>query len=225
MSSGNIINDSHSDNYINGTQVYILGDFSSKEMNELTGNLGELIFSLEPMPIYHSSGTITSPYDTKNIKNPIIDIFIDSTGGTENALQNLSALLNIAKSRGTIIRTTVLSRAFSAGSLLAIQGTPGFRIMAHDARHMIHYGSTSLVAKNPDDIGIMATQIAAQKDAIIGKYQTYTKIPQKKLDVLMRCESGFLTAPECLEMKLCDWIIGENGKIENLKHIRKQKTK
>lgn len=224
MSSGNIINDSRSDNYINGTQVYILGDFSSKEMNELTGNLGELIFSLQPMPTYHSSGTITSPYDTKNIKNPIIDIFIDSTGGTENALQNLSTLLNIAKSRGTIIRITVLSRAFSAGSLLAIQGTPGFRIMAHDARHMIHFGCTSLIAKNPDDITIRAQQIADQKKIIQEKYKIYSKIPKKELDKMMRCESGYLTADECLKYGLCDWIISERGKLISAAAM-KQKTK
>lgn len=225
MAFSKIINDSHSDNYIVGSQVYILGDFSNKEMNELIGNLGDYILSLPAHPIYKASTNITTPYEIKKIKNPIIDFFIDSCGGAENALQNISALLNIAKSRGAIIRTTVLSRAYSAGSLLAIQGTPGFRIMAHDARHMIHYGSTGLTAKNPDDISIMAKQIAAQKEVIMGKYQTYTKIPQSKLNTLMHCESGFLNAPECLKMKICDWILQDSGNIINLKALQSQEQK
>ena len=215
--TASIINNSKSDNYIVGPQVYILGDFAHEEMNELTGNLGNYIFSLPTHPIYKASTKITSPYNTNKISNPIIDIFIDSLGGSETALQNISTLLNIAKSRGAIIRTTVLSRAFSAGSLLAIQGTPGFRIMAHDARHMIHFGSIAITVKNPDDIAVRAQQITEQKRIIQQKYKTYTKIPDEKLHQMMRCESGFLTAPECMEMGLCDWILGEQGIITSLK--------
>lgn len=221
----NIINNSRSNNYIAGSQIYILGDFSNKEMNELVGNLGNYIFSLPPYPIYKMSTKITSPYNTKDIKNPIIDIFIDSCGGATNSLQNISSLLNIAKSRGAIIRTTVLSRAFSCGSLLAIQGTPGFRIMAHDARHLIHFGSASMSVSNPEDILIRAQQIAEHKKIINEKYKTHTKIQAKQLEKMMHCESGYLTAQECLEMKICDWIIGENGKIRNLQHQKIQKTK
>lgn len=221
----NIINNSHSASYIAGSQVYILGDFSTKEMSELVGNLGNYIFSLPQFPVYSLSGKLTSPYNTKNIKNPIIDIFIDSAGGLENALQCLSTLLNIAKSRGAIIRTTVLARAFSCGSLLAIQGTPGFRIMAHDARHMVHFGTSSMIACNPDDIAIRAQQIANQKKIINEKYKTYTKIPENKLEKFIRCESGYLSAPECLEMNMCDWILNEHGKISNIAKKRNQKTK
>lgn len=218
----NIINNSHSDSYIADSQVYILGDFSLKEMNELTGNLGNYIFSLPAHPIYDTSAKISSPYNITDIKNPIIDIFIDSCGGTEYALQNLSTLLNIAKSRGAIIRTTVLARAYSAGSLLAIQGTPGFRIMAHDARHMIHFGCISMTATNPDDIEIRARQIAHQKKIIQEKYKKHTKIPTAEFEKMLRCESGYLTAAECLKMGLCDWIISEFGEITNLKESKIQ---
>ncbi len=224
MASGDIINNSRSNSYICGTQVYILSDFCSKEMNELTGNLGNLIFSLPEHPIYRMSGKLTSPYDTRNIKNPIIDIFIDSAGGSSSELQNLSTLLNIAKSRGAIIRTTVLSRAFSCGSLLAIQGTPGFRIMAHDARNLIHFGSAGFSISNPDDLDIRTQQVAAHKKIVLDKYKIYAKIPQKKLDKMMRCESGYLTANECIGYGLCDWIISERGKLISMADI-KQKTK
>lgn len=224
-----IINDSRRSSFMvkssTHTQLYILGRFSSEEMNELTGNLGEHIFSLPICPEYKASYNLTSPYDTSKIKNPIIDIFIDSYGGAENALLNISTLLNIAKSRGTIIRTTVLSCAYSAGSLLAIQGTPGFRIMGHDTQHMIHFGSTSMNATNPDDIEIRAHQIARQKKKVQEKYKTHTKIPTRKLENMMRCESGYLTAQECLEMGVCDWILNEKGKFINLQQQAKQKTK
>lgn len=209
-----IINKSRSQNYImNDRSIYILDKFKADTMNELIGNISAMIRELPATPIYKSSTEIISPYETRDIKNPIIDIFIDSNGGDVNMLNNLSTLLNFAKARGAIIRTTVLSCAYSCGSLLAIQGTPGFRIMSYTAEHMIHFGSLGIYAES-EKMAVHLINRSFEKKALSQKkYKTYTKIPHNKIEELSTTEGEFWDAKKCLEYSLCDWILGENGKL------------
>lgn len=206
------VNESRQLNYVslNGS-IYILGDFDRKSMNELIGHISNMIQELPITPKYAAKGTITSPYDTTGIKNPIIDIYIDSNGGDTNMLRDISTLLNIAKSRGAIIRTTVLSRAYSCGSMLAIQGTPGFRIMSTDATHLIHFGSINMLAQSEQMLDHLAAHNKEIKKQTHSKYATYTKLPKKEIQRLTTTEGEFLNAQKCLEYGLCDWLIGENG--------------
>lgn len=208
-----IISNSKAKNYImEDNSIYILDDFELNSMNELIGNLSAMIRELPVVPIYESKSTIISPYNTTD-KNPIIDIFIDSNGGSTRVLRDISTLLNYAKARGAIIRTTVLSCAYSCGSLLAIQGTPGFRIMAHDAEHMIHFGSSSIYAESQQMMEHLMERSLNNKKIVNKKYETYTKLPKDKIEELTTTEGRFLTAEECLKYNLCDWILGENGQL------------
>lgn len=211
MAGSATINCSHSSSYIINNQVYILGRFDSKEMNELIGELSNLILSMQQKPIYQASTKIVSPYDIDDPERPVLDIFINSHGGEISVLNSLSTLLNIAKMRGAIIRTTVLSNAFSCGSALAIQGTPGYRIMGHDSQHMIHYGSRLIQITKEDELPIKTQQIKDFSDQFISKYKTYTSVPEEKLKKFLNCETGFINSNLCLRWKICDWIIGENG--------------
>ena len=207
-----LINKSKSQNYVmSDKSIYILDDFRKDTMNELIGIISTMIRELPSAPTYNATTKIISPYETEDIKNPIIDIFIDSNGGDTNMLNNLSTLLNFAKARGAIIRTTVLSRAYSCGSLLAIQGTPGFRIMSHAAEHMIHFGSLGLYAESEKMVLHLIERQLERKRLTHDKYKTYTKIPHNKLEDLSKTEGEIWDAEECLEYSLCDWILGENG--------------
>ena len=214
MAQNDMVNDSHSSCYmISGTQFYILDNFDKKNMAELVGQLGNAIYKLPVTQIYDTTTKITSPYDS-NIKNPIIDIFIDSPGGETNLLHDISTLLNIAKHRGAIIRTTVLSRAASCGSLLAIQGTPGFRIMSHAGRHLIHFGTASTTVHSQEDLDKIKDILQYRKDITHAIYLTHTDITQKQLSEFMKNESSYLGAEECLKFNMCDWIIGEHGQLK-----------
>lgn len=214
MAQNDMVNDSHSSCYmINGTQFYILDNFDKKNMAELIGQLGNAIYKLPVMSMYDTTTKVTSPYDI-NIKNPVIDIFIDSPGGDGDLLRDISTLLNIAKHRGAIIRTTVLSRASSCGSLLAIQGTPGFRIMSHAGQHFIHFGSAGTTVRSQEDLDKIKEMLQYKKDITHATYLTHTNITKKQLDTFMKNESSYLSAEECLKLNMCDWIIGEHGQLK-----------
>lgn len=209
-----IINPNKSPNYISDdNSIYILGDFEHKTMSELIGHISTMIRQLPTEPIYKANQKIVSPYDAFAVSNPIIDIFIDSNGGDTNMLNDISTLLNIAKMRGAIIRTTVLSRAYSCGSLLAIQGTPGFRIMSHCAQHMIHFGSFGVQADSEKMAKHILENALRKKEITHDRYKTYTKMSPKDIKRLTTSEGEYWDAQKCLNNGLCDWIIGENGKL------------
>lgn len=207
-----IINPNRSLNYVSDDRsIYILGSFDRDTMGDLIGQISTMIQSLPPEPIYKADKKIVSPYDISAVSNPIIDIFIDSTGGDTNMLNNISTLLNIAKMNGAIIRTTVLSRAYSCGSLLAIQGTPGFRIMSHRAQHMIHFGSLGIQADSERMAKHVLENTLRKKEITHDKYKIHTKMSPKDLKRLTAAEGEYWDAQKCLNNGLCDWIIGENG--------------
>lgn len=211
MAKSNAINSSQSMNYIIDNQVYILGDFNDEDMNEMIGELSNIILKLPQMPKLDTSIKIVSPYDIDTPERPVLDFFIDSCGGYVHMLNDISTLMNIAKYKGTIIRTTVLSNAFSCGSLLAIQGTPGYRLMSHDAQHLVHFGQNVVQVSTEKEIPERTRHIRENKRALLSKYKTYTAISDEELTKYKNCETGFLNAKKCLRLQFCDWIIGENG--------------
>ncbi len=208
-----IINTNNTSSYVaSDNKAYILGDFDRKEMRDFIGNLNGLIHQMPVTPIYDISTYITSPYATEHIKNPILDIYIDSNGGDVRVLQDISTLLGIAKSRGAIIRTTVLSCAFSCGSLLAIQGTPGFRIMSNTAEHLIHFGRTSISFTSETNKDSAMIRTIFKEKQIWDLYKTHSNLPESMYKKIQKHSEGkYFNANECLEHGLCDWIINSNG--------------
>jgi len=210
-----IINNNNASSYVTpDNKAYILGSFDDKEMRDFIGNLNSLIHKMPTMPIYKIGTKITSPYDTKDIKNPILDIYIDSNGGNSRMLFDIITLLSIAKARGAIIRTTVLSSAFSCGSLLAIHGTPGFRIMSTNAEHMVHYGRSVVSYTSESQKDSLLARNQHERDRMWRMYKTHTKIPAKILNELKTHSEGkYFTAEEYLQNGMCDWIISEYGQL------------
>lgn len=213
MQQSNILNASKSDNYVSENKIFILGTFASNTCNELIGNLTDMVMELQPCPEYKSGTKLQSPYDIDTSKTPVIDVFINSSGGDGRILDSIIALLSIAKSRGAIIRTTVLSRASSCGSLLAIIGTPGFRIMYSHAYHFVHFGNHNVHATQESEIEAAAQHIKETTNQKNNLYLTHTNLSSKDLKKLQSNESGFLSADQCLAKGLCDWVINEVGAI------------
>ena len=213
MAQGKIINASNSGNYVSDNKVFILDDFLSKTSNELIGNLSDMVFSLPQTSLYQTDTQIISPYDITNDTHPIIDVFINSAGGDGKILDSIVALLGIAKSGGAIIRTTVLGRAASCGSLLAITGTPGYRIMYSQSYHFIHFGTHNTRIQKEEEIELAAKYIKKTTDNKFNMYLEHTYLTQKDLKKLQSNEMGNLSAQDCLNKGLCDWIITDFGHI------------
>lgn len=52
-----------------------------------------------------------------------------------------------------------------------------------------------------------------KKEITHDKYKTYTKMSPKDIKRLTTSEGEYWDAQKCLNNGLCDWIIGENGKL------------
>lgn len=213
MEPSKILNKSGSGNYVSDNSIFILDKFSADTSNELIGNLTNMVMSIPNQPIYQIGGKIESPYELKDINRPVIDVYINSNGGYDHILDSIVMLLGIAKSRGAIIRTTVLSRASSCGSLLAISGTPGYRIMFSQAYHFIHFGQHCINAGKEDEIEQATKHIKETSANKQNMYLQHTNLTPKELKKLQSNEQGFMNAKACLDKGLCDWIVTDFGDI------------
>ncbi len=217
-----IINESKSKNYITGNKIFLLDLINSNTCSELLGHLSNLVDSLEWR---NQSGidysTFTNPYDISDKKHQIIDIYIDSPGGKIYTMTSLMHLLNIARAKGTIIRTNVFGTAASCASLIAIQGTPEFRIMYEHGYHLVHYGSSTFSIDKEGEIERAAKYENEMRNNINSAYTKCTKLTEEQLKELTHIELGYINAQECLNKKMCDWILTDNGKfIHHTQHVR-----
>lgn len=140
----------------------------------------------------------------RQLKNGRIDLHINSFGGYKHLVFQLVSLVEIAKRDGVVIRTIVPDIAYSAGSILAITGTPGERYIERTGEHLIHYGSTGSMETTPEQ----ATRNHAQKQAsfrsIMNHYQKYSKMSREQLDKYMSDDSAFIPASKAIRYGLAD---------------------
>jgi ATP-dependent protease ClpP protease subunit len=133
-----------------------------------------------------------------------IDLYINSFGGYAHLVFQLISLVEIAKREGIVVRTIVPDVAYSAGSILAIAGTPGERYIERSAEHLIHYGMTGSVETTPEQ----ATRNFAQKQThfkkILAHYKKYTNIPADELTALMNDDNAFIPAQKCIKWGIAD---------------------
>lgn len=84
-----------------------------------------------------------------NEKDGCLDLYINSYGGNADICNHMVSLIEIAKNHGVKVRTIVTSAAFSAGSWVAVTGTPGERYIAKTAAHLVHYGTIGSASGTP----------------------------------------------------------------------------
>lgn len=134
-----------------------------------------------------------------------LDLWINSFGGYGHLVAHLVELVEIAKRDEIVVRTIVPSVAFSAGSMLAITGTPGERYIARGAEHLIHYGQIGSAESTPKQIERMSAYKNRDFKATIEHYRKYTNIPE--LDSEMMDDGYFLPANKCIKYGLADKYI------------------
>ncbi len=208
-----IINRSESNNYISGRKIFLLDELTTTSCAELIGNISNMVDELRWTTIdtEHIS-QITNPYILPQKHDQVIDIYINSGGGWLNTTKSIMTLLNIARAKGTIIRTTVMGTAASCASLIAIQGTPGFRIMYDQAYNLIHYGRSTYSVDKIDEIGRVAKYEREMRDSFNAPYLQYTNLTKHDLSKYQRTEFGNIPACECLKKNICDWILTADGR-------------
>ena len=195
--------------------VQIFDNLKMDTVGELVGNLAHIIAQLPlSKPFETTSTKIVSPYDISE-DTFVFDVAINCGGGDFVAYKAIASMFALAKSRGAIIRTHNIGYAGSAASMLAIQGTPGYRIMSENAYNMIHYGSDgSLNTTRKDEMKIAMENKKKEHIQIFSAYEKYTKITKEELEKYETKEgTGRLYANQCLKKHLCDWILTSNGQL------------
>jgi len=131
-----------------------------------------------------------------------IDLHINSFGGYAHLVMNLVELVELAKRDGVLVRTIVPAVAFSAGSMLAITGSPGERYIARTGEHLVHYGSVGSHESTPTQV----ERYRAWKDRdfknTVKHYQKYANVPD--LEAKIADDGYFVPAKDCIKWGLAD---------------------
>lgn len=138
-------------------------------------------------------------------KDGRIDLWITSYGGYVHLATHLVELVEYAKRQGVTVRTIVPSTAFSAGSMLAIAGTPGERYIGRNADHLIHYGQIGSAETTEEQIKRYTKWKTKMFRANIAHYEKYANVPD--LANKISDDGYFVTAAEAIRWKMADKYI------------------
>ena len=174
-------------NFVADGNVYILGEFDSSISINVIPKLVDLIAK------------------KKSEKDPSINIFINSYGGEVPVLLNMLCLLQMAKDAGIKIITTVLGRAVSCGSMLAVMGDE--RNMYRYALHLAHLGMQVDQVSTNEQADRTSKKWKWHFKQIVDHYAACTGCPKKKLEQMLKDDSQWLTPEECLELGFATSII------------------
>lgn len=140
----------------------------------------------------------------RRLKDGRIDLYINSFGGYRHLVFHLISLVELAKREGVTVRTVVPDIAYSAGSILAVTGTPGERYIEKSAEHLIHYGITGSSETTPEQVERNYIQKQQGFKKILAHYDKYTKIDKSSLEDLMNDDSAYIPAPKAIKYGLAD---------------------
>lgn len=144
-------------------------------------------------------------YKQVEVKDGRIDLWINSFGGYAHLVFHMIELVEMAKREGVVVRTIVPSVAFSAGSMLAVTGTPGERYIARAGEHLIHYGRTGSIEETPKQIERWSAYKSRDFKNTIAHYQKYANVDN--LDTEMMDDGFFIPASKCIKAGLADKYI------------------
>lgn len=205
------------ENIMDGNNVFLSTEINQASTNGVIVQLTKWVNALPIIkPSENSGWKIYTPYETIPNDIPVLNIWINCCGGKTNLRHSLSTLLNIASARGTIVKTYNLRQASSSASMIAISGTHGYRYMAQNAFNYIHFGNKSSEVSHQDEIEYATRDLKNFGQESLDLYLNRTKLTRKELNKYFTTEgSGYLTAEQCLDKGLCDWVITNDGRFVN----------
>lgn len=140
--------------------------------------------------------------EQSKLRDGRVDLYINSYGGYLHLVRHFIDLVEIAKASDVMVRTVVNGVAYSAGSMLAVTGTPGERYIAKNAEHLIHYGTAGSVESTPGQVERSRQAKNRSFKAILDHYKKYCDIPDLETEML---DDGFyIDANKCIKWRLAD---------------------
>lgn len=131
-----------------------------------------------------------------------LDLWVNSFGGYGHLVDHIIELVELAKREDIVVRTIVPDIAASAGSMLAVTGTPGERYIARNAEHLIHYGRLGSEESTPKQIERTTAWKTRDFKNTLAHYRKYTNVPD--IDMEMMDDGFFVPANRCIKYKLAD---------------------
>lgn len=198
-------------NYVRGNAIFLYDSLQRENTAEMIGDLAHMVNKMPFASNYDYNTPIESPYYL-NTNTPVIDVFINSPGGKIYIMNTIMTFLNIARNKGAIIRTTVTGFAASCASMIAIQGTAGFRIMYDKAYNGIHYGNSDISVRANGEIDLAANNEKKCRQIQKDIYKKFTNMTDTEINACMKVEHHVYSAKECLEKNICDWVLTDAGR-------------
>lgn len=207
------------ENMMHENTLFICTSIDEDTTNKMTAKLIEWVNKLKatnPEILAKNTATIISPYEIWPEDQPVLEVYLQTPGGSISVAQSILSLLKMARAKGAIIKTINLSNASSCGSLLAVSGTRGYRYMAEDAYNLIHYGSRGGSTERDGESKYLQQRMDRFTNMLKNIYLENTKLTLKEINKYFTCEgSGRLYAKTCLEKLVCDWVITNDGQYTN----------
>lgn len=173
-----MIEESKKLNYVDADgNVYILGEFDESISSDVVAPLVKKINELE---------------EAASTKNNTITFYINSRGGYSSELQNLLALIDIAKQKGIKIKTVILGEASSCASLLAIHGD--HRAIYKNGFHYMHLGEVYGSVRTFKQLDRSFNYTTFHFNNIIKMYVDNTKLSESEVREMLNDDQAWLNA-------------------------------
>lgn len=140
----------------------------------------------------------------KTLREGRIDLYVNSFGGYAHLAFQIVSLLEQAQREEITVRTIVPDAAFSAGSIVAVAGSPGHRYIERNAQHLAHYGMAGSVDMTPEQAARAYEERTRHFKKIRKHYLDYTNIDPAELDRLMSDDQGYITSAKCIKWGFAD---------------------
>lgn len=145
--------------------------------------------------------------EASNIEQGVFDpiqLIINSPGGD---LYSAFMLSDVMSSMITPIKTIGLGQVVSAGFLLFMSGTKGFRTSTVNTQFMTHR-FYSVVEGSHASLKSQVPEFDRIHDRIVNHYKKHTGLTKKKIEeCLLNEHDVWLTAEQCKEFNVCDIVI------------------
>lgn len=213
------------ENTMNGNNVYLLTQINPETTNGLVMQLTQWVNALPiAKKTVNKHTKIYTPYEVIPDNIPVLNVWINSCGGSFLQTAALLNMFHIASARGAIVQTYNIGRAASCASMIAVSGTKGYRYMGQDNFNLIHYGNTRIEINHPEEIVFKFKDFDKHLNDMYNIYQTNTKLTKEQINNYLKTEDeGQLFADDCLTYGVCDWVITNDGRFVN--NVAELKTK
>ena len=210
-------------NIMKNNNIWILTTINDETTSGLIQQLTEYINSIKKVSL---PCKIYAPYEKIPSTTPVLNVYINSCGGKTLVLQSILSMFHQASAMGAIIKTHNIARADSSASMIAVSGTKGYRYMAEDAYNTIHFGNIGNNINHINEIEFSNQYVKNWYTKTQNLYLRTTNLTKKELNKYYNVEqSGFLTAEQCLEKGICDWVITNDDRWVNCVSELKNKAR